>query len=567
MSATEWRLNKRPTGIPGLDELTHGGLPANEATLLLGDTGTGKTVLALQILAHAVAAGDGGIFVSFEESPDQLKRNADSFDWGKALVDSEGWASIDARSMIGAEFAGAFDIDGLLSMIEAQAQTLEAPWIILDGIDQLLQHQPQPQLAVEQIRRLNERCESNRWTLLLTGKRDSSERLTPHNLEGVEFMLPTMVLLSARVIDGGLGRFMRIAKYRGSSHVTDEVPMVMTDHGVTLPSVYRPQSERPFEADERRVSSGIESLDQVLDGGPHRGSSMLISGRPGTAKTTLAAAFAEAAADRGERTLIVSFDELEGPFVRNLKSVGIDLGPLIDKGVVRFLELSATSGVNIESLLAIAEELEDFDPSLLMIDPVSALMRKGNSVGSGPAVGWLLHRTRASGVTTLMTSLSNEIDPEGEATVDKVSTIADTWIALDYNVRGGERNRSLSVVKSRGTAHSNQQRELLLTSEGLELVDIFEYGTEVLMGTARMQKQSEEQFKVRRTNIEAQRRRQDLERRIEQAHSEVERLNAELELQAQEDKQTLQLEQQFMQRVRQQRTHMGSSDDSGSQTT
>ncbi|RFF27787.1 MULTISPECIES: ATPase domain-containing protein [unclassified Wenzhouxiangella] len=536
MSEADWRLQKQATGIPGLDRLTHGGLPRGQATLVLGDPGTGKTVLGLQILANAVEQGEGGLFVTFEESPAQLKRNADSFSWGGTLTESKAWSAIDARSSIGTEIAGGFDIDGLLAVITSRVKGRKDPWIVIDGIDQLLQRQPEPGAAIDQVRQINDHCERHGWTLLLSGKTGDSG-LSPRYLEGIEFMLPTMVLLTARVIDRRLNRFLRVAKYRGSDHMTDEIPMVMNSRGIQLPYVTAPGEWRA-KADTERVSTGIERLDKLLGGGLYRGSSLLISGRPGTAKSTLAASIAQATAERGERALLVSFDEMEAPYVRNLVSVGLELQPQIDEERIRFYSRSATGCLISEHLLELQRLIEDFRPHCLVIDPISALLKAPGSEGPRPAIEWLIDLTRKEGITAVMTALTDEGDPEGESTLGQVSTIADTWISLDYNVRAGERNRSISIVKSRGTAHSNQQRELLLSDDGVDLADVYEFGTEVLMGTARAQKQSEEQSAMRRAAMERERRRKDLERRVEQARNELSRLTTELELQEQEAKES-----------------------------
>lgn len=561
MSNTDWRLQKRPTGIPGLDRLTHGGLPVGQATLVLGQPGTGKTVLGLQLLAHAVARGEGGVFVTFEESLGQLRRSADSFLWGGELIDSEAWSIIDARTPAGTEVSGGFDIDALLGAISAQADRFDSTWIVIDGIDQLLQHQPDPSVAADQVRQINEYCEKRGWTVLISGKLDE-RGVSPRHLDGIEFLLPTILLLTARVIDRRLNRHIQVAKYRGSAHVTDVVPLVMDDGGLQLPYQSIP-TEEPASAGTERVSTGIGRLDQLLGGGLYRGSSTLVSGRPGTAKSTLAASFAEAAAERDERTLYVSFDEIEAPYVRNLASVGIDLRSHIDAGRLRFCALSAWSALISEHFLDIQRQIEAFEPHCLVIDPVSALMKAAGSEGPRSAIERLLALARARGITTFMTSLSGEGDPEGETTLVHVSTIADTWIVLDYNVRAGERNRSLSIVKSRGTAHSNQQRELVLSAQGIDLADVYEYGTEVLMGTARAQKESEEHAAARRAAMERAQHRQDLERRIEQTRSEMDRLQTELELQEQASEDAEQMDRQHTEQMKRRRQSDRDRDEKG----
>jgi len=547
MSESTWQLDKRPTGIPGLDRLSLGGLPDGQATLVVGEAGTGKTVLALQILAHAIGEDHGGVFVTFEESPAQVRRNADSFRWGDALNRSDGWSCIDARNRPGARVAGEFDIEGLLAAVEVHARRFKRPWVVIDGIDQLLQHQPDRTLAVDQVRQINERCEHHGWPLLLSGKAEG-HGLSPRHLEGIEFMLPTTLVLTATMIDRRLHRHIRIAKYRGSGHDPDQVPLIINANGIQLPYQAVPAGG-PAEASTERISSGIERLDKLLDGGPYRGSSTLISGRPGTAKSTLAASFAEAAARRGERTLYVSFDELQAPYVRNLASVGIELQPHIDAGRIRFSARMALAGIIAEHMLALQNDIEEFEPHILIIDPVSALY----AAGAGNGVQQIIALTRHCGITTIITSLTDEYDSEGEATSASVSTIADTWIVLDYNVRAGERNRSLSIVKSRGSGHSNQQRELLLSDQGVNLADVYEYGTEVLMGTARSHKESEDRAAERRRAIEGAQRRRDLERQIERAQDELERLRTELDLDKRHDDELDQTARAHAEKIKQRR--------------
>jgi circadian clock protein KaiC len=292
-------------------------------------------------------------------------------------------------------------------------------------------------------------------------------------------------------------------------------------------------------------------LDKLLDGGVYRGSSLLISGRPGTAKSTLAGHFAEAAAQRGERTLYVSFDELSGPYVRNLASVGIDLRSPIESGLVRFKSMSAYTAPVAEHFLTLRRLLDEFEPHCLVIDPISALLKTSDEASM--ATEHLVDLVRRRGITTILTSLSGLLDPQGEATRGQVSTLADSWIVLDYNVRAGERNRSLSIVKSRGSAHSNQQRELLLSNKGIDLADVYELGTEVLMGTARVALENEEALIQRRQKLERKQRRLDLERRMAQAELERQRLADELRLEEEESSESEALVQVYRTQIRERR--------------
>ncbi|KAF0281531.1 hypothetical protein BA900_09285 [Spiribacter roseus] len=544
-------VEKRTTGIIDLDRVTQGGLPAGQTTLVLGEAAAGKTVLALQVLARAIEQGGAGVFVSFEESPAQIRQDAASFNWGESLIEADSLEVIDARPRLSAETAGEFDLEGLLSIVTATSRQKGAAWIVFDGIDQLLRHQVGHHAAINQIRRVDEACAENGWTLLLTGKtrHDGTE---PFHLEGIEFLLSATVMLSARIVDQQLNRSLRIAKFRGSAHVTDELPMLIDDDGIALPYHYGNENDN-IEASNERLSLGVERLDALLGGGIYRGSSLLISGRPGTAKSTLAARFAETAVARGQKTLYISFDELEGPYVRNLQSVGINLRDPIEAGQVRFQTLSAYAARVTEHFLVIRRLLDDFEPDCLVIDPISALLKASATEGAEMATERLIDMVRRRGITTLLTSLTGVRDPEGEATQGQISTLADSWIVLDYNVRGGERNRSLSIVKSRGSGHSNQQRELLLSSEGIDLADVYEDGGEVLMGTARVERAQQDEARARREQLEWKQRRNDLERRIAQAEKERERLAQTLELEAEEYNEATRLDEQWRNRIRDRR--------------
>lgn len=551
MDPEQTKLQKRRTGIPGLDSVTGGGLPSGQATLVLGQAAAGKTVLGLQILANAIERGESAVFVTFEESTAQVKRDACSFSWAGQLLGSERWQLIDARPHPDAQVAGEFDIEGLLSVVGASVEDASETWIVFDGIDQLLQYQPSQRAAVEQVRRISDHCEARGWTLLLTGKTDGG-RMTPAHLDGIEFLLSATLILSAEVCDHQLKRFLRIAKFRGSGHVTDELPMIMDDDGIELP-FHEPLPGADATASTERVSTGIPKLDKLLDGGIYRGSSLLISGRPGTAKSTLAAHFAEAACRRGERTLYVSFDELAGPYVRNLASVGVDLRSPMTAGLLRFVSLSAHASQVTEHFFALRRLLDEFEPQCLVIDPVSALLKATASEEACMVTEHLMDLVRRRGITTVLTSLTGLQDPEGEATRGQVSTIADSWMVLDYNVRAGERNRSLSIIKSRGSAHSNQQRELLLSDAGIDLADVYELGTDVVMGTARVAMENEAALKERRQKLEHQQRRLDLERRMELAEQERRRLEAELKLEEEELADAESLAQVYRSKIRERR--------------
>jgi circadian clock protein KaiC len=527
-TTAEYGLVKRATGIHQLDTITQGGLPAGGATLVIGEPGCGKTILGLQILASALARGDGGVFMSFEESPEQILRNADAFLWGRQLRESSRCEIINGQSMKGAEFSGAFDIEGLLAVLDHCARRVDGAWIVLDGIDQLLRRQPDSQIAIDQIAQLNDWCIEQGYSLLLTGKHAGNDRPHPDHLTGIEFMLSTILVLSSGLVDKRLNRRFRIAKYRGTRHNPDELAMLIDDAGIHLPYA-EPFAAETVPAAGERVSMGIPRLDRVLAGGVYRGSITLISGQSGTSKTTLGAAFVEAAARRGERALLVSFDEFARQLVRNVATLGIELQPHIDSGLLRVVARVSWDALVEEHYMALLELIDEFQPDCLVLDPASALLKSSGAESAFLALERLLVMVRTRGITTVLTSLSESDDPFGESNLIHASTLADTWIVLRYQINGGERNRSLSVVKSRGTAHSNQVREMILSPQGVDLADIYPFGSEVLMGTARVQKESEEAAGRQRQAKERLRQQQRLELEIDKTRTLIQHGQAELE--------------------------------------
>jgi circadian clock protein KaiC len=537
-SAAGSGVTKRTTGIAGLDAATHGGLPAAGTTLVMGAPGTGKTVIGLEILARAAERGETGIAASFEEPPEQLRVNATAFSWGHHLADDAHVALIDARPQHDAQATGHFDLNGLVAVLSAQVDRLGASWLVLDGLDRLLRFEPDEATAVAEVQRLDDWCREKGLTAILTAKDVEQRGLTAANLAGVEYMLSTILVLSADLIERRLNRRFRILKYRGTAHVTDELPLVIDSDGIELPAAAFTTSV-DAAVTTARVSSGVPRLDRLLGGGYYAGSSVLISGNPGTAKTSLGAAFAASIAERGQTALLISFDEPESQIVRNMQSIGIDLAPHVASGRMHVASRSPWGGLLEEHFLAILALLDRHTPHALVLDPVSALLKAESGERPLPMLERLLAIAKTRGITTLMTSLSERETPEAEATLSHVSTIADTWISLSYQAHGGERNRALSVVKSRGAGHSNQVRELLLSAAGIDLADVYEYGSEVLMGTARVQKQSEAAQTARRERLERERRRSELDRRLKQAEariaeaeSEKERIRAERNLEA-----------------------------------
>jgi len=525
-------MEKLPTRIAGLDVATYGGLPRAGTTLIAGAAGSGKTVMALQIVALAAGAGIGSVVMSFEEPPDQLRRNASGFPWGDALDAEDRVRFADGRPLASTYTSGAFDLEGCVAVLDALVGEVDASWVVVDGIDQILAEEPDRKAAIREIARLDAWSRRRNVALLLTGKRVGPGDSGHAYLQAVEFLLSTVVTLSVRHAERRVSRTVQVVKYRGSRHVGDEIPMVLGRDGV---DVFRATPLGENAATQERISSGVAALDEVLGGGIYRGSTLLLSGAPGTSKSTLASSFAHAATQRGEQVLYVSFDESAEGIRRNAASVGLDLGPAITDGRLVLDARSAWESAPEDHVIEIQRLLVQLQPKLLVIDPVSALL-DDEGVDTSIVLGYLLRLTRSTDVTTVLTSLTSTGVSSGETTASRASTIADTWISLEYRILAGERNRALSVVKSRGTAHSNVVRELMLGSHGIDLVETYRQGATVLFGSARIEAEAVRVREAGRAGFQRDRSERELEARVAVAVAEqrragldAERLRIELE--------------------------------------
>ncbi len=517
------QLTKRPTRIAGFDAMSQGGLPRGGITLLQGDAGAGKTIFALQVLANAAEAGENGLFLAFEERSADVLRNASSLDWNIEQYLERHLFMIDARPSGEVEVSGQFDIGGLLAVLSAMADKVDLSWVVLDGIDQLVALGGDLQRVDTELLRLRDWLRGRDITVLMTAKESPDIGYQSGYLDRLRFELSTIVTLSSQHDGHRFSRRLRIAKYRGSAHVADEVPLLIGTRGVVLP--YSSPPVDPVPASSERVSTGVERLDTLLGGGYFRGSATLITGAPGTSKSSLAAAFAAAAAARGDKVLYISFDEAASQIQRNMRSIGIELGPHLESGRLVIAERRSWQSLAEAHFLEIVELLDSEQPDCLVVDPLSALSKAGGECRSYNLIERLMDKFKARGITCVVTSL---IEPEvgtDESSAAQVSTIADTWLALNYQIHDGERNRSMSVVKSRGTAHSNQVRELVLSSDGIHLADVYAFGSEVLMGTARL----DHEHAVARERELAQQRQAQRRRQLQQQLRDLRTRTSELE--------------------------------------
>jgi circadian clock protein KaiC len=488
-------LKKAPSGITGFDEITGGGLPRGRTTLLLGGPGSGKTVFALQYLVNGARIfGEPGIFVAFEETSKRIMANAESFDWKLGQLQRRKLLFVDAQPKFDLVQTGDFDLCGMLAGLGLHATQIKARRIAFDALDIVLSLLPDQAARRREIFRLHKWLVDRGLTCIFTlkGSADEPNSITDQPYGFMQFMVDCSVILNHSVVAGVSQRNMRVQKYRGSSFDENESPFVIGDGGFDV-AIVRTLGRADVKVTNERVTSGIKRLDTMLGGGYYRAACVLITGFPGTAKTTLSGAFAEAACRRGERTLFVSFDSDGSEVIRNLASVGIRLERYLKSGLLRMVSARTIVGSAEMSLVRIKAIAAAHRARCLVIDPVSALSNSGTELAAHGVGQRLIDWSKADRITLVCTSLLNEISGHSETdTPLHISTLADTWIHLSYVVQAGERNRGMSIIKSRGTAHSNQVRELILSNAGVTLADIFTAGGEVLMGTMRWEKESAE---------------------------------------------------------------------------
>jgi circadian clock protein KaiC len=518
-------LNKSPTGIEGFDEITGGGLPRRGTTLIMGGPGCGKTVFALQALVNgAVRTKEPGLFVAFEESTAQIIANAATFGWDVAALAKNKLQFLDARLSPEVVKAGDFDLVGMLKLLEVKAEAIHAKRVVFDGIDVLLNLLDDPVAERREIYRVRDWLARTGLTGVITQKVGGIEVDQRYNF--LQFMVDCVVVLRHQVVDGSAFRNLRVMKYRGSGFSGDEFPIMLTPQGMQLTN--RGPTELKYAVSDQRISSGLARLDSMLSGGYHRGSNVLISGAPGTAKSTLAGLFVAAACARGERTLYVSFDEGAAQIVRNLGSVGIRLAGHVKSGLLKMYS-TRTRGPNVEDQFGLLRaQVRAHKPRCLVVDPLSALSTKVAHVASADATQQFLDFLKVEGITVVNTSLMDGVSTD-EATATGISTIADTWIHVSYVVQDGERNRALTIVKSRGTSHSNQVRELTLSDTGVNLTDVFAAQGKVLMGVARWEWEQEERAGAKRTQVAAELKRLQLELAQAEAEARLRVVQTEIE--------------------------------------
>ncbi len=521
-------LEKSPTGIGGLDEITEGGLPQGRPTLVCGGAGSGKTLFSMQFLAQgAIKYGEPGVFLAFEETSDELSKNFASLgfdlqkliEMNKLLID---YIYIDANEI---EETGEYDLEGLFIRLGTAIDSIGAKRIVLDTLEVLFSGFKNEAILRSELRRLFRYLKSKGVTAIVTGERGDAS-LTRYGLE--EYVADCVILLDARMEEQIATRRLRIIKYRGSKHGTNEYPFLIEDDGISVLPIT--SLGLNHSAPTEMVSSGIERLDNMLDGkGYYRGSSVLISGTAGTGKTSFAAHFAAAACMRGERSIYFAFEESPSQIVRNMRSIGIDLEPWISAGLLQIRSLRPMA-FGLEMHLAdIHRYINDFKPRIVILDPISNLINVGTPNDVRSMLTRLIDYLKTEGITALSTSL---VDYQGsrEKSGQGVSSLMDTWLKLTMFENDNERNRGISIIKSRGMKHSNQIREFLLTDEGVKLRDVY-LGPQggLLMGSARTAQEAKEREETTVRDQKVERKRRELEGRLKSLDAQMAVLQAEFE--------------------------------------
>jgi circadian clock protein KaiC len=519
-------IGKSPTGIRGLDEVTRGGLPQGRPTLLCGSAGCGKTLLAMTFLYNgAVDYNEPGVFLAFEEQSEDLIKNVGSLNFDIEKLIAEKKLAIDHVEIERAKIAesGEYDLEGLFIRLGFAIDSIGAKRVVVDTIETLFSGLENEQLLRSELRRLFEWLKAKGVTAIITGERGEGT-LTRYGLE--EYVADCVILLDNRVHDQLSTRRLRVVKYRGSAHGTNEYPFIIDEQGITVMPVT--SSGLAHEASTERLPSGIPDLDQMLEGkGYYKGSSILVSGMAGSGKSTVAAHLADATCASGHRCIYFAMEESPRQIIRNMRSIGLDLQKWDDKKVLLF-SARRPSLYGLETHLAtMYRDVADFDPDVVIIDPMSALLGAGAGSDVHTMVLRLVDFLKTRGVTALFTNLGI-VSGESAKTEIQVSSLMDVWLLLYNRESNGEHNRQLYLLKSRGMAHSNQVREFIMSPDGIKLCPAYVGPEGVVTGSARLAQEAKDKAAVLLREQDIERRGRDLERKRREIAAQIEILQAQL---------------------------------------
>jgi circadian clock protein KaiC len=512
-------LAKAPTGSTGLDEITGGGLPRGRPTLSAGGAGCGKTLFSMEFLVRgATQFGEPGLFLSFEENEQELAQNVASLGFDLADLIKRRLLVMDfvraEKSEI--EETGEYDLEGLFVRLGYAIDQIKAKRVVLDTLEALFAALPNELVLRSELRRLFRWLKDRGVTAIITAERGAGA-FTRHGLE--EYVSDCVILLDHRVIEQVSTRRLRVVKYRGSVHGTNEYPFLIDETGFSVLPIT--SLGLNHKASMERMSTGIARLDAMLDGkGLYRGASVLLSGTPGTGKSSIAAHIAHAACARGERCLYFPFEESQPQIVRNMQSIGLDLGRWVSRGLLRF-HPARPHLYGLETHLALMhKQITQFDPRVVVIDPVTNLTEIGSVTEAKAMLTRLVDFLKARGITAIFTSLTTGAD-NFEMTEVGISSLMDTWLLVRNLESNGERNRGLYILKSRGMPHSNQIREFILTDQGAQLLDVYTGPAGVLTGTARMVQEEQDKAEVLTLRHEIERKRRELAAKREAMNAQI----------------------------------------------
>jgi circadian clock protein KaiC len=518
-------LPKSPTGIRGLDEITGGGLPAGRPTLVCGGAGCGKTLLAMEFLVRgATEYGEPGVFMAFEETREELAENVASLGFDlKALV-AEKKLVLDYVYVDRSEFeeTGEYDLEGLFIRLGHAIDSIKAKRVVLDTIEGLFAGLPNQAIVRAELRRLFRWLKEKGVTVIMTGERGDGT-LTRYGLE--EYVSDCVISLDHRVVDQVTTRRIRVVKYRGTTHGTNEYPFLIEKDGISIWPITTVQLEHT--ASHERITTGIERLDTMLSGkGFYRGSSILLSGTAGTGKTSVAATFADAICRRGQRCLYFSFEESPSQIMRNMGTIGLDLQQWVKKGRLGLQTVRPFSHGLETHLARKIQFITEFAPQVVIIDPISGLDTTGTPLEIKAALMRLLDWLKLKGITVMLTDLTMG-GSALERTDAAISSLVDTWLVLRDLETNGERNRGLHILKSRAMGHSNQVREFMVTNHGIQLTDVYIGPSGMLTGSARVQQEGRERAELVTLSEEAERQQLALECKRAALEAQIAALRAE----------------------------------------
>jgi circadian clock protein KaiC len=522
------RLPQCPTGIQGLDEITGGGLPRGRPTLVCGGAGCGKTLFAAEFLVRGAAQfGEPGVFMVFEETEAELKANVASLGFDLAGLVRRKKILLEHVYIERSEITetGEYDLEGLFVRLNHAIDSIGAKRVVLDTLEALFAGLPNEAILRAELRRLFRWLKNKGVTAVITAER-GREQLTRHGLE--EYVSDCVILLDHRVNDQIATRHLRVVKYRGALHGTNEFPFLIGEEGLSVLPITSLGLNHKVSSE--RISTGIPRLDAMLGGrGFFRGSSILLTGTPGTGKTILSACFAQAAVRRGERVLFFSFEESPNQIVRNMRSIGLRLEPLVQRGLLRFHSARPTLYGLEMHLATMFKEIAAFQPHVVIMDPITSLMVAGTDSETKGMVTRLIDFLKGGQVTSLFTSLTHGGHALQQSEI-AMSSLMDSWLLLQDFEGNGERNRVLYVIKARGMAHSNQVREFLISNRGIDLVDAYIGPSGVLTGASRVAQAAREKAEALASQQEAARRKRELERKRATLERQIAAMRSEYEI-------------------------------------